>query len=308
MSWAALLVNVLILVFTSSKFRNRFIIPLVIMLTPAQNGARSPTSALPPDTASGEAASGEAAILSSPLFARPPSAPPSPIPGGGSASCFDPAFAYAFDATPLTYTDAMGGTVTMGANATISHHAAWLGLRTSFLAPCKENVMDCFADIGGVPWLPATRYLSPHLRTSQPYALRGLCNPSSALHNELHCQKCEAWRNDVVTLQWIVAIVVEHLLLLFKMMLAYVVPDKPQWVEDARARSEFQKSFVAHARHRQSTAAEEEREWLDRREAITQIDVCEPDGDDDGDERRPWPSGGGGGGMVRTNSRFSANL
>ena len=80
-----------------------------------------------------------------------------------------------------------------------------------------------------------------------------------------------------------------------------------QWVEDARARAEFQRTFQAQARHRQSTAAEEEQEWLDRQEALRQIDVCEPDDvddrddddDDDGDPSR---------GMVRTNSRFSAHL
>ena len=79
--------------------------------------------------------------------------------------------------------------------------------------------------------------------------------------------------------QWIVAIVVEHLLLLLKMLLAFFVPDTPRWVVDAQARASFQASVKHKAIRRRSTADEEHAEYLERQQALAQIDVCEGDAD-----------------------------
>ena len=199
-SWAALPINVLILVFSSWDFRNMLVVPLVLYGSPTAPGAYS---------------------------------------------CYEPAHAALFEAQPSNFTNAFGELSFVSADATVSHHAQRLGRRTSYLAECIENVQDCYAPIGGVWWLPGVEYLPPTARTTESYTDQGLCNRHSKLYNEAHCRTCLAWTNTVWRTQLIIALIVEHLLLLLKLFLDAIIPDRPRWVVDANARKAFQKELSA---------------------------------------------------------------
>jgi len=185
LSWIALPVNVLILVFTSWDFRRLFVIPLVI---------------------------------------------------GTRQSCYDPAYVEAFSATPFTQAFP---NASVSADFFISPHAAYRGSKVSWEASCVDNVQDCFAVLGGEQWLPGTSFLSVNSTYSLSFTDFGLCRETSPLYNQWHCDKCTAWRNEVFKVQLLIALVLEHLLLLLKLLLAFLIPDKPQWVIDANARKQF---------------------------------------------------------------------
>ena len=188
-SWIALPVNVLILVFTSWEFRRLFVIPLVL---------------------------------------------------GHRLSCDDPNHQYEFNAQPLNHTSTLtGATHLLPIDYLVTHHAAYESRQTSFLAPCVENVYDCFANIGGEPWLPATKYLPNTSTFTYHYTRDGLCNRDSQLFHEFHCQTCTGWIEAVWGKQLLIAVIVEHLLLILKMYLSWAIPDKPRWVLDAVARRQF---------------------------------------------------------------------
>jgi len=158
----------------------------------------------------------------------------------GVHSCYEPAHAALFEAKASNFTNAFGALSFVSADATVSHHARRLGTRISYTAECLENVQDCYAAIGGVWWLPGVEYLPPTARTTLSYTYAGLCNEGSILHNVGHCNTCKAWINTVWRTQLIIALVIEHLLLLLKMCLATVIPDQPRWVVDENARKKFQ--------------------------------------------------------------------
>lgn len=152
-------------------------------------------------------------------------------------------------------------------------------MRTSFMANCQENIHDCYASIGGVEWLPGLDYLKPTDGTTKPYLEYGLCNPMSSLYNPMHCEKCDGWKSKVLTMQWMIAIILEHMLLLLKMVMAHLIPDTPKWIVDANARAAFRKEMDAKPkRDRQSTAAEMQEEWMERQAALAKIDPYRSDG------------------------------
>jgi len=204
-SWIALPVNVLILVFTSWDFRRLFVVPLVL---------------------------------------------------GGSRGAMDCAHAK-FDALASNYTAADGSVRTFPASMFVSHHAAAVGGNWSYLASCTQNVDDCFANIGGEPWLHGVDYMSPNSTYTIKYMQSGLCNPDSLLYNHWHCDQCTSWTAQVQRAQWVIVVFVEHLLLLFKLLIAYLIPDQPQWITDAVARKQFDKEMREREenRKRRSTMA-----------------------------------------------------
>ena len=55
---------------------------------------------------------------------------------------------------------------------------------------CLENYYDCYAEIGGVDWLPAYAYLPGNATVSVEYFVYGICNEDSTLYNSLHCEVC----------------------------------------------------------------------------------------------------------------------
>jgi len=193
-SWIALPVNVLILVFTSWDFRRLVVIPMVL---------------------------------------------------GSKASCSSPQF----NAADMNYVDAFGVAHPLAANLLVSPHAVFENRTTSYLGHCVENVNDCFAAIGSVPWLPAMEYLTNTSTYSLEFTDGGVCSSSSKLYNEFHCETCTAWKNEVFRTQLLLALILEHCLLLLKLLLDYIISDKPYWVLDAQAR----KKFGAEARVRAST-------------------------------------------------------
>merc|ERR1711871_1475323 len=73
------------------------------------------------------------------------------------------------------------------------------------------------------------------------------------LYNQLHCSYCEAWTSQVAIASLAIVLVLEHALLLFKMLLAYLIPDKPNWILDALARKRFMASAKKLKRQRAST-------------------------------------------------------
>jgi hypothetical protein len=58
---------------------------------------------------------------------------------------------------------------------------------TSFANGCDASSRACFAEIGGVDWLPADTYLPPDAVTTMSYMDEGLCNDDSVLYEEKHC-------------------------------------------------------------------------------------------------------------------------
>ena len=59
--------------------------------------------------------------------------------------------------------------------------------------------------------------------------------------------------SQVLYIQMLVFVIVEHLLMLLKMLLAYVIPDSPRWVVDATARAEFSKAVKKDHKQRRLT-------------------------------------------------------
>ena len=182
----------------------------------------------------------------------------------GSATCYN--------ATDASYVTALGHTVNLPAEMTISHHAAFEGRTTSFLAPCEENIVDCYAMIGRESWLPAASYAS-WSTVSTNYVREGLCRESSPLYNQFHCETCEHWTNQVMSMQWMIALVVEHCLILLKMLLGYIIPDKPKWVVDAVARKDFKNEQRAAAKERIRRSTIEGGHAIDRSEAEKEAEI-----------------------------------
>lgn len=127
----------------------------------------------------------------------------------------------------------------------------------SIHSKCQQNMLDCYANIGGVDWLPAYTYLYSDARTTQRFTDDGLCNPSqlgsSSLYNLNHCNVCKHWMFEISTIMVWTVVIIEHLLILFKLFLAYIIPDQPRWVVDANARNEFL-SEVRHAKKRRASS------------------------------------------------------
>ncbi len=143
------------------------------------------------------------------------------------------------------------------ADATLSPRARFYGTDESFVIKCEQNINDCWAPVGGVEWLPALQYLvTPQDPTPSTtiQMVDAICDDSSPLYNKLHCTTCQGWASEVLYLQMLVFVVVEHLLLLLKMFLAYAIPDSPQWVRDATARADFLKSVKQEVKRRNSVA------------------------------------------------------
>jgi hypothetical protein len=253
LSWVALPVNVLILVFTSWEFRTLIIIPWL-----------------------------------------------------SQGSCMDPGF----DAQPVNVSAPNGDVVTIPASVyytprtatgvyTNQYNETTIRATTSFLAPCEQNIMDCFANIGGEAWLPAASFLLynivdleyPATNFSSRYTEKlttGLCNenfPSltykgetaQSLYNKAHCNACMAWVNDVFRWQVFAALLFEHLLLLLKMLLAFLIPDMPRWIIDANARKDFHNEMREVKKRRATTIVVQDNEAIrkeldDLVEKITQSD------------------------------------
>jgi hypothetical protein len=191
MSWIALPVNALLLVFTSWTFRKYVIAPGI---------ATGPCKEAKPFGFS----------VADSAFLLQPS-------GGGSLPAYQ---------------------------AMLSPRARFYGTNTTFYTKCEQNINDCWAPVGGVEWLPAMTYLvGPRWAVGHsPTTVRlskALCDPESPLHHPMHCRTCQGWGNEVLFIQLCVFVIVEHILLIFKLILAYAIPDSPEWVRDAIARRDF---------------------------------------------------------------------
>eukprot|EP00966_Prymnesium_polylepis_P320677 7377051-Prymnesium_polylepis.1 len=127
----------------------------------------------------------------------------------------------------------------------ISTEARFFGQQTSWKSSCAENYRNCFVDIGAVSWLPASTYLDPNEHRTRPYTEEGLCNPGSSLYHEAHCSMCRHRTAETyLGLTWFV-LIMEHLLILLKIGVLVMVPDKPAWVRKNEARSHQEKERIA---------------------------------------------------------------
>ena len=123
--------------------------------------------------------------------------------------------------------------------AHLSDEARALGLNISLYSDCARNYKNCFAQIGGEEWLPALEYLAMSDATTREYFEFGLCAEGSALYNQAHCDLCTERRQTVaVVLAWIF-IGIEHVLVLTKLLMRLVLPEKPRWVIIEEAHAEF---------------------------------------------------------------------
>jgi hypothetical protein len=126
----------------------------------------------------------------------------------------------------------------------LSDEARALGLNISWASDCVRNYLNCYAKIGGVAWLRGVDYLSPEDTTSRKYVEDGLCSPGSPLFHVAHCKSCKARRGEVSTsLMW-GFIVIEHTLILAKLLIWLLMPGEPRWVTIERARTEFRKEAL----------------------------------------------------------------
>ena len=98
------------------------------------------------------------------------------------------------DAVPhnFTYYDTSGVPTyhSQPAESFISTHARFESRFVSFTSRCAQNVRDCYAPIGGVPWLPAAKYRPLGATTTERFSAGGLCDSASSLYNERHCDQC----------------------------------------------------------------------------------------------------------------------
>ena len=109
-------------------------------------------------------------------------------------------------------------------------------VNASWISECRENYRACYEHIGGVDWLPGVTYLHPDAAHTQPYMERGLCEEGSALYNQAHCDVCQLRMGSVSFYLIMFVLVLEHILVLLKFVLAWGVPDTPRWVTRAEAR------------------------------------------------------------------------
>ena len=131
-------------------------------------------------------------------------------------------------------------------------HAQFLGLKYSIYDQCLENYYDCYAEIGGVDWLPAYTYLPSNATVSVQFYNYGICKPDSPLYNSLHCEVCQNNRREVLLFLMYVVIALEHICILLKVFLGWCVPDKPAWVVASEARA----SFMHNVDHDEEAVAE----------------------------------------------------
>ena len=234
-SWVALPINVLILVFTSWSFRDYIMIPWV--------------------------------------------------------ANFEETCANATD--PMTI-HGLGGDTILSPTAFIGTHAQHDGTTVSYLSKCMPNVRDCYANVGGEPWLPAHVYLNANMTTTVKY-IDALCDADfpaptdpaiPGLYNELHCNACRNWMNDVWRWQLFAALVVEHLLLLVKMLIAFIIPDEPGWVTEANARKQFMLQMKDTKQRRKTSVAIVNPETKDK-ETKTIIESI--NSSDDVDDKKQGP-------------------
>jgi hypothetical protein len=121
-----------------------------------------------------------------------------------------------------------------------SDMARFLGTNTSFTSDCARNFLNCYANIGDEPWLPAATYLTADDTTTKSYLYDGLCFAASPLYNARHCNLCKV-RRQLVWLRMVWCIfVLEHALLAMYVVIAFTIPDQPHWVVIEKAKNEFQ--------------------------------------------------------------------
>jgi len=99
---------------------------------------------------------------------------------------------------------------------------------------CVEKVRNCYSQIGGEEWLPASVYLKPGSSMTEDYVTYGLCNSTGSfdagLFDPVHCEWCNARMMEVTAAQAWFVIILEHVLLSIKVFISWVVPDTPMWV------------------------------------------------------------------------------
>mmetsp|Transcript_64750 Transcript_64750/g.127993 ORF Transcript_64750/g.127993 Transcript_64750/m.127993 type:complete len:246 (+) Transcript_64750:851-1588(+) len=128
--------------------------------------------------------------------------------------------------------------------------ADWQALQaevTMLLPACKQTLLDCYQSIGGVSWLPATTFLPRGATTSALYLSEGLCRPSSPLFEPVYCAQCQLWETKANFWLLFIFLVFEHLMILFKIAMAILVPAKPGWVVEANARCTFDRERMDFA-------------------------------------------------------------
>ena len=130
---------------------------------------------------------------------------------------------------------------TAASPAELSDEAKHLGTNVSFASDCTPNFLQCYAHIGGEPWLPAYTYLTPKDVTTARYYQDGLCDAASPLHNADFCSLCDHRRSLVAWWQAWCLFFIEHILLAMHVLVSFAVPDKPAWVLAEAARNEFRK-------------------------------------------------------------------
>jgi len=126
----------------------------------------------------------------------------------------------------------------------ITPFGAWSGTNISWSDErCGRNYELCFAEVGAVPWLPASVYLDEKAYRSESY-LDLLCDSTSAIsdgahHDENKCAICSERRNTVWLYTTLLLVILEHAIIAAKLFVTWSIPDKPTWLAQSEARDDF---------------------------------------------------------------------
>mmetsp|Transcript_29598 Transcript_29598/g.96140 ORF Transcript_29598/g.96140 Transcript_29598/m.96140 type:complete len:419 (-) Transcript_29598:240-1496(-) len=121
----------------------------------------------------------------------------------------------------------------------VTPFGVWSGFNISWHDDrCRSNYRLCFAEVGSVPWLPASEYLDALAYRSQPFADL-LCDPADPHYDARLCSLCGERRYTVWYTTIVLLVALEHAVLLAKVLFKWLVPRRPQWVAHAEARAAF---------------------------------------------------------------------
>ena len=129
----------------------------------------------------------------------------------------------------------------------VTRHSAFYGGNVSIDAVCLETYLDCYAEVGGVDWLPANLYLKRDATVSVRYS-DAVCEPSHPVYSEAECKQCKIRTGEVDNNAYLFILIVLVGMALIKVALVWLVPDKPFAIVQAEARHHHKQTVMAEAK------------------------------------------------------------
>jgi hypothetical protein len=175
----------------------------------------------------------------------------------------------------------------------------------SWASKCEQTVRECFVNVGGVEWLPGTRYLPDDssttttfieaLRNPNPWATSNTTYEPELLYDQRRSDVCTAWRTEVYIARGIFVVILEHCLLALKLLLGFIIPDKPHWIVKAEARKNFNAENHNVKKKRKSIADMKDEEAFKQEAKLKALKI------NDEDDATPHDS-------VRNSVQYTSNV